>query len=257
LVAAEEVGGALKVDQVRRLARQLSLTPYEGRWRIALLLRFHESTLSAANALLKTLEEPAEKVVLLLTARSPELLLPTVVSRCEGVPLRSVAVPALAAALEARGEPSERALLLAGLSAGRPGWALQWRESPGLLEQREATLDDLLSLLRMSRAERFAYVDRMTKVKDGKERRRRAVGALETWLGLWRDAMLESFEVEGWLGNPDRRQDLRRLAAEVAPGAVLKALKATVRTLEALTKNANLRLALETLMLDLPSVQEG
>ena len=87
VIQAEQVGGTLKVDQVRELQHSLSLAPYESRYKAALLLRFEEANPSAANALLKTLEEPAAQAILILTADSTSSLLPTIVSRCEVVRL--------------------------------------------------------------------------------------------------------------------------------------------------------------------------
>src|SRR4030067_1091410 len=92
VVEAEREGETLKIDQVRALQHTLSLTPYEARYRIALLLRFEEAHISASNAMLKMLEEPPAQVVVILTAKSAENLLPTIVSRCEVLRLRSVAM---------------------------------------------------------------------------------------------------------------------------------------------------------------------
>ena len=83
-------GGTLKIDEIRELQRDLSLSPYEGRYRVAMLCNFERATTSAANALLKTLEEPAEQVVLILTAIDPGGLLPTIVSRCQVLALRAL-----------------------------------------------------------------------------------------------------------------------------------------------------------------------
>jgi len=246
VVEAEEVGGTLKVEQVRRLQRQLALTPLEGRWRIAFLPRFHEASASAANALLKTLEEPAAPVVLLLTASAPEALLPTIVSRCEGIPLRPVATPELEGILQARGMSAEEARLMAALAGGRPGWALRLSAEPSTLQRRVSALDDLAGLLGETRAGRFAYAERLSKD------RRKTTEALEVWLSLWRDVLLVAHAVATPSGNPDRESQIARLAAEVDPGASLLALQATQRTLEAIGKNANVQLALETLMLDFP-----
>ena len=88
VVQSEKEGGVLKVEQIRELQHSLSLLPYEGRYRVALMLRFHEANANAQNALLKTLEEAPQRVVLLLTADSAESLLPTIVSRCEVLRLR-------------------------------------------------------------------------------------------------------------------------------------------------------------------------
>ena len=71
--------------QIRELQRQLALAPFEGRWRIALLPEFQRASHSAANALLKTLEEPPDQVLLLLTAPAAESLLPTIVSACKAM----------------------------------------------------------------------------------------------------------------------------------------------------------------------------
>ncbi|MEW5958887.1 MAG: AAA family ATPase, partial [Chloroflexota bacterium] len=66
----------IKIDQIRELQRELSLSPHESQYRVVLLCNFERATTSAANALLKTLEEPAEQVVLILTAPDPSRLLP-------------------------------------------------------------------------------------------------------------------------------------------------------------------------------------
>jgi DNA polymerase-3 subunit delta' len=114
VVQADEVGGTLKVDQIRELQRSLNLAPYQARYRIALLLRFEEAHISAANALLKTLEEPASQVILILTAESVDALLPTVVSRCEVLRLRPLSFESLSAGLTTKWQiPTEETQLLA------------------------------------------------------------------------------------------------------------------------------------------------
>ncbi len=247
-VASEEVGASLRVGQIRELQRKLALTPYEAQWRIALLLRFHDATASASNALLKTLEEPSEKVVLLLTARTVEELLPTVVSRCEVLRLRCLPASELESALKDRGEAAEQAKLLAAVAAGRPGWALHVSEDPKWLHRRTQRLDDLTNLLKMTRAQRFERAEMMAK--EGHS----LYQLLETWLAYWRDAALMSMETEASLSNPDRTSELERVGSQVGIRGLLEALQATERVLNALDRNANPRLALETLMLDLPRI---
>ncbi|MBA4379780.1 MAG: DNA polymerase III subunit delta', partial [Anaerolinea sp.] len=92
VVQAEKEGGVLKVEQIRELQHSLSLAPYQGKYRLALFLRFQEANPNAANALLKTLEEAPAQVILLLTADNAEQLLPTIVSRCEVMRLRPLSV---------------------------------------------------------------------------------------------------------------------------------------------------------------------
>ena len=143
IVQSERPGEVLKVDQVRGLTRSLALSPYESKYRIALLLRFEEAHPSAANALLKTLEEPSRHVVLILTADSVENLLPTVVSRCEVMRFRPVALDKLSRWLvENMNIPHQDSQLYAHVSGGRPGYAIRLHTEPGLLKERQRYLDD-------------------------------------------------------------------------------------------------------------------
>ncbi len=249
------VSSMVKVKQIRLLQRQLALAPFEGRWRIALLLRFWEASESAANALLKTLEEPAPQVVMLLTARSTESLLPTIVSRCEVIPLRALARSELETGLISLGEVDERARLLAGLSAGRPGLALKLMEDPERMEKREAQLEDLLSLLDNNRVERFNYAEqfRPRRNESTQEVRTRAVETLETWLSLWRDIMINTLGAEASVQNDDRRSDIQRIASSFSAEQVVGAVQSTERTLRALHQFANVQLAMENYLLDLPT----
>jgi len=82
LLVPEEGHKDVLIDQIRSLQHTLALAPYSAAYRIALLLDFQRTTKQGMNALLKTLEEPQDKVVLLLTANALESLLPTIVSRC-------------------------------------------------------------------------------------------------------------------------------------------------------------------------------
>lgn len=244
---AESEGGTLKVDQVRELQRSLSLAPYEARSRVALILRFEEAHPSAANALLKTLEEPPPKVILLLTAQNAESLLPTIVSRCEVIRLRPLPLDVAAEGLQTRWNASpEEARLLAHLSGGRPGFAVHLLQSPDQMERRKAGLDDLLRLLRASRVERFAYADPASKDKDSLR------STLLHWLSFWRDALLQTSGAASPLANLDYAQPIAELASRSTLPAARRAVAALERTLDLLDKNVNTRLALEVLLLNLP-----
>jgi DNA polymerase-3 subunit delta' len=256
-VARGEGQSLVGIDSVRELRRQLSLTSFEGGWQVALLTDFHDATIEAQNALLKTLEEPSPKVVLIVTARQAELLLPTIVSRCEVLALRPVPVDQISSALERRGEAPERARLLAALSAGRPGVAMQLTSDPDLLEVRSAQLDRLLALLGASRVAQFAFAEELAGRRrdvDLETRRREAIRLLETWLGLWRDALLAASGAKVAPSNPDRTSDAAWLAERVGLGGARRAVEAVERTMDAVRRNANLQLCLETLFLDLPRI---
>lgn len=246
----------IKIQAVRELQRHLSLTPHEARRRLALLVDFELASVQAQNALLKTLEEPPEGVVLLLTARSTANLLPTIVSRCEALNLRPLDPALIEQALRADGLPPELARLLAAISGGRPGLARTLAADEELLTRRAAALDELMRLMAAGRGERFAVAEKLARKHKTSEElesvRRRAEEALLTWLTLGRDALLLSHGADAHPANPDRRADLERLARSLSPEALAAAVRALQTTLERLDRNANIQLALENLMLDLP-----
>jgi DNA polymerase-3 subunit delta' len=255
IVQAEVEGGTLKVEQVRELQHSLALTPYAVRYRVALLLRFEEAHQSAANALLKTLEEPAPQVVLAVTAESAEALLPTIVSRCEVLRLRPAPVEEVSQALQARrGLAPEQANLLAHISGGRVGYALRLSAAPEQLEQRQAWLDHHRRLLAASRVERFAYADTITKYKENERdvMLRELSRELNTWLSLWRDVLLRVAGAAAPPTNPDRELDIQSLAERLDLPGAQRIVAAIERTQDLLGRNVNARLATEVLLLDLP-----
>jgi DNA polymerase-3 subunit delta' len=236
----------ISVEQVRELSRGLALAPYSAPYKIALLLNFEHASHGAENALLKTLEEPPARVILLITAESAEALLPTTASRCEALRLRPVALPEVTAGLERRGIPPERARLLAHISGGRPGYALRLHEDEHFLEQRGLWLDEQVELIGGDRVTRFAYADQIAKDKE------RFTDALQVWLSFWRDVLLKAGGSDAPLANLDRAAHIERIAAGV-PLPQARALVAQIEDTAGLLRlNANVRLAAEVLLLALP-----
>ena len=252
VVVPEEPSYTIKVDQVRQLQRGLHLAPYQARYRIALLLDFEQANPNAANALLKTLEEPPARVILLLTASDAESLLPTVASRCEIIRLNPVPISTLEGKLAELWElEAEEARLFAHLSGGRPGYAFRFAHEQDYLSLYQSRLDDHRRLLRAGRAIRFRYAEEMDNLaKKGVDIRQ----FLQAWLNLWRDVLLRSSGAKSPLTNPDRLDEIDQLSARLGAQGALQAIAALDHTLNILQGNVNRRLALEILMLDLPRI---
>jgi DNA polymerase-3 subunit delta' len=257
VVQAEQEGGGLKVEMLRELLRSLSLSPFEAKYRVALLLRFQEATPAAQNALLKTLEEAPPRVILLITADAAENLLPTIVSRCEVLRLRTLPVETVAGALQARYAISaENASLLAQASCGRPGLAIRLKEEPGLLEQRQTGLNDWWELLHKNRRERFSYVEKLLKAKGStKEDRDRLKENLRAqmlvWLSVWRDVLLTRAGSTGPLNNPDTTERIVQAARSIELKTARRLITDQEKTLARLS-GANLQLTTDVLLLDWP-----
>lgn len=141
VVVEPEGRQSLGVDQARQTIVQSSLTPVESARKVFLFPEADAMTEQAANALLKTLEEPSATTVFVLVVESEDDLPATVASRCRTVHFGRVPEAELAEALAARpGVDALRAADLARVAAGRPGLALSLLERPEIGRYRKAWL---------------------------------------------------------------------------------------------------------------------
>jgi DNA polymerase III delta' subunit len=132
-------GNTTKVEQVRLLLRHLSLVANEGGRRVALLQDAETLNVNAANALLKTLEEPPSGATLILVARSSEAMPPTVRSRTVRLRIASPSAETIAETLERGGLAADDARLAAELGGGSDTAAQAWADEhlEGARELRE------------------------------------------------------------------------------------------------------------------------
>jgi DNA polymerase-3 subunit delta' len=239
--------GSIKIEAIRNMQHAVALSPVEGRYRVCVISQFDRATPSAANALLKTLEEPPSTVILLLTANRAESLLPTIVSRCQVFGLRPLPLAQIVAALQSRGLDEDQARVLGHLAQGRIGWALAAAQDERVLEQRDQVLESIVAAAHGSYTERFAWVEALSKRPD------QVPDTLDTLTSWWRDVLLLTSSSTTPITNVDQEAVLVEWAVRHDVDTAQRALRAIRDTAWRLERNANLRLALEVLMLDLPS----
>jgi DNA polymerase III subunit delta' len=241
--------GALKIEELRTVMQKLALKPYEARYRVAILPHFDYAQPRAQDALLKTLEEPPPHAVLILLSESTQDILPTILSRSQTIALRPVPSAEIRQSLVTHFGASEtQAALLAGLSGGRIGWAIRALSDETLLEQRSAAFELLETLISQNRAARFAQAEDLSKEKLA------LPPLLDLWLTYWRDLLLLANGASLPIINHDRAEQLQRLALVFASDEVVAAIRATQALQKTLDTNANVRLAMEVMMLDYPGL---
>jgi DNA polymerase III subunit delta' len=252
----------IQIEQIRALQTDASLSPLEGRYRIFIIPEIERASAPAANALLKTLEEPPPHVILLLTSTRRDQVLPTVLSRCQIVALRPLPAEQIQATLETRWEADpERAALLTRLSSGRLGWAVLAHSDPGLWLARAKAFDDLLSLTTAGYVDRLAVAEVLSKLPLGVDARAQRDGVtgntLDTtlghWVSWWRDIWLIQHGLAEAIANIDRRLQLTQQAGLFKAEQVEGALADLLDTLRRLRANVNARLALDVLALRMPA----
>ena len=239
------------IDAIKEIIHRVSLNPFEGSSSVVIIDGAESMSEDAANALLKTLEEPPAQVLFLLLTANEGAVLPTIRSRCQTLNLlplsRDQLVERLAADFQT---PPEEADLLFRLSRGCLGWAINALVDTQILEQRQADLEKMQETLAAGLETRFTYANEVASLFGSD--RGAAKELLALWLRWWRDLLLIKEGVEEFLHNVDHADPLRSQASGLSTAQIVAFIKQLNETLASLDSNASPRLAMEVMMLNLP-----
>lgn len=252
-VVEPEGAASLGVDQAREVVTRASMVPVESTRTIFLFPEAGSMTESAANALLKTLEEPSASVVFVLVTESEDDFPPTIASRCRSIHMGRVPQATLVDALARRGLDIQQAEGVAVVAGGRPGLALALMSQPEVARFRELWLSiptkvtphpgDGTLLASTILRELGPLVDRsvpddLPKEKQQRLRRRAEMSLLVNGLEILASWYADSAALQ--MGGPVRNRDVDLAAlTEVSPR---KAVLAAEQTLDAVVDiQANLR----------------
>lgn len=237
--------GQIKVNSIRAMRRQASLGSFDRGRKVFLLFDAGAMTPEAANALLKTLEEPAAGTLIVLTSSDPDALLPTVVSRCQHVRFDRLTEGEIAAALAAReGIDASRAALVAKLASGSYARA-RLLLGEDLTAGRNAAVDLLRAFLH--RPARDAADIIRARADAERDELADSLALLQTWI---RDAMLVA-SGRAPEANADDAATLGKFAAGHPAFDYGAAASALDRAVSDLRKNAYIHLVLHALRIDL------
>lgn len=251
----EPDGTFVKIAQMRELAREAQYNPFDGRRRVLIVDRAHMMREEAANAMLKTLEEPPPTSLIILVTDQPYALLGTIRSRCQTLrfaPIEPAEIERYLAAHFKR--PKEETRLLARIADGRIGRALatdlsiyrdQRKEMLGLVELLAGTGDRVRL---MKAAQYLADV--------GKKDKGEFEARLDLFVGLCRDLYgLTLGEPAESISNADITLRLQQLADGLSPARIARWVEAVDGLRVQLRQNVNRQLALEAVLMRVVSRQ--
>ena len=239
------------IEQIRAINHAASMPPYEGKSRVFIIDEADRMSTGAANALLKTLEEPPPNVVFVLTTSRENLVPETIRSRCVKLRLASAPRTEISRYLEKDlGFSAERAGLLARLSQGRAGWAIIAAADETVLSERKENLGSFTEALESGFDYRFELAARLA-TRFGKSRAE-IYRMLDQWLSFCRDLLLVKLDIKDEVVNTDYMASLEAFASRVGTLEARSLIGSLSSTRHYLEQNASARLALEVLMLGLP-----
>ena len=217
-----KVRKVIPVDDARRVSEFFSKSPASAPHRVAIVDAADDLNPNAANALLKTLEEPPERGILFMISHSPGRLLPTIRSRCRRLAFQPLAIEDAADFVRAREDISEEAALrLAKMAGGAPGraWTLAAGKALDMDDAARALLADLPKVdeaMALSLADKFRggegqaqfnlLFDRLAERVHGFTVDRAGHGATDRWAQAWETLTRLPREVEAL--NLDRTDAL-------------------------------------------------
>ena len=238
-------GKTYTIEDVReQLLETVDLKPFQYEKKIYIIEKAETLNIQSQNALLKTLEEPPAHAVFLLLAERAEAFLPTILSRVVVMKIRPLSAETIADYLMQAGHLAEESHILSAYAQGRIGQALELVEDEGFREMRQDILGKLEALPSMSEGD--AYL--LAKDLEGYKNDLRFLDIMELW---YRDLLTaKSLREEGYLIQRDKKDAIFRAAKE--PAALLAKKAAAVRTARMrLAQNANFRLTMEVMLMDL------
>lgn len=235
-------GQFIRINAIREIQERMKFKPLEGRWRVVIIDEADKMNDHAANALLKTLEEPSASNILILISSRPYSMPATIISRCRH--MRFNALPAMVVTrflVEQKGMDQQKSSLLAGLSGGSIGRALELDEEDistfrAEIMQRlmDAKKDDPLSLLNLA-------------ANCGQDKKNIKQG-LDIVNSCFRDALIfKETRRSEMLINADKSSFINVLAGNLSGDQILQNIFLISKAREAIELNVNKTLTLETM----------
>lgn len=237
-------GNNIKIEQVREIQKRVQFKPYEAEKKICLINTADTMTREASNCILKILEDPPPDTVFLLTTINPYNMLPTIISRCQLIPLGKVHTNQIEEMLHERFQVDlEKAKFFASLSDGVPGTAIEMSTSDFGLEAREWVFKLEENLTK-------GTINELLKVAEELEKRKDLSDIFDQLLLWFRDRLiwLETGE-DKLIINIDKLDLLKRYSN--SKKYYIQSIIDIIEARNKINQNVNLRLIIEVLLLRL------
>lgn len=252
----EKLNKNISVAQIRELERKLSLSSFLNSYKIGMIEEAETMNDEAANSLLKTLEEPTPKTVIILLSTSAAALPATIVSRCQLLKFLPVSQEKIYNHLLTLGANRDEAREIAGISWGKPGVALDFWQNraaeagTGAVAEYLGKTKEIIEMMNSkTMAERMKIFDCVL----GEEKGEDLIGSLNKILSLWlsvlRDAIMQKNGCPELVSHSSFSQEIKKIAGRYDSGFFPRIYRQIGLSMKYLGENFNSRLVLENLLI--------
>ena len=242
---------SILIDMIRNLKKTVSMTSYENKGRVVLIMDAHRMTTEAANSLLKILEEPLGKLTLVLISSQANLLLPTIISRCQKIRFDPLPWQDIESALIKREQVNpEQAKIFARMSFGSFRRALELLDED--VDQKQNLMIDILRKVLMPDLDILLTIESLVNQQDKK-----TIKDLIALMLVWfRDAMVMELlqnesDYKDKIINIDRQDTLTKFVSGLERIDYDQVIPKIEQALESIDRNVYLNLVLLQLMFEL------
>lgn len=244
IIRIQPSGPFIKISQIRALLQTLAMKPYEAITRVAILSEAQAMNAAASNALLKILEEPPSRSMLVLIATRKSDLLPTIVSRCQHVGFNPIPKEKIASWLKQKhGLEQQAADILAAMANGSFSRARMMIKD-NWQQHRKWVIDEMDRLSLQPIAYLFALAE---KLSGEKEALAESLEIIKVW---FRDLIINQYDA-GKIINRDVADKIENASQKNTLPDLLSKVDAVQKTQNRLAANTNLRLTMESLLIQL------
>ena len=245
------IGTSIKIEEMRKIRREASFKPLEGRKKVYIIQEASTMTQPAANSLLKTLEEPQGETLFILTTSNIHGLLPTIISRCQLIRFKPLSTKVVEDFLiKKEGVIKDEAYMASNLSEGSLGKAIGIARS----EQKELRnrVIDLIAKITLKDVEEVFKTAR--EFIQDRDQIPFILSVLSSW---YRDLFVfKEAEDPSSLVNMDKKEEIEREIEKYSKEEIEEVLSLILRTIDYIKRNVNPQLAIETLLLKIGEIND-
>jgi DNA polymerase-3 subunit delta' len=243
-------------QEIGRIQADASLKPLIGTRKVCVIVEVERLSPVAGNQLLKLIEEPPPGLSFILTTTDLDAVLPTIVSRCQVVRMQPVARETIELHLVQQQSVEESiASGIAQAADGRIGWAIRAGADQAMLEHRSLAIQDLVTLIEAGGVQRLLKSQEMaarwTNDRAG------VIEELDWWARSLRDLAISAVIPSGDAVESEDVGGLAQVDGRLGAEEAIQGARATQQTALLLEQNVHPRIALDTLVLDLPRLSKG
>ncbi len=248
----EKIKREISVEQIRDLRNKLQQTSFLSGYKLAVIPEAQYLNQNSANGLLKIMEEPLGKTVIILIADDLARLPKTIASRCQVLRFLPTPEKTIAHYLVGLGAEESNAVKLAKLSFGRPGMAVSLFKGEELLKQQNQDVQNFLSIMTLSRGRRFSLVDDLIDWQDDETLNIKSLQNLfGHWQSLLRDFLLTGSGNEALTTNLNFTAKIESNSSAMNFARIKKSLVEIEEAKKYLRRNVGSKFILENLIINL------